>query len=261
MESQPGREPRDWETLRRWDPERIGPYVVLGRLGSGSMGQVYLGRSAAGRLVAVKTIRVELAEETGFRTRFAQEWRAARKVSGVFPAAVVEADPEADLPWLATAYVPAPSLSRLVLACGPLPVSTVRWLAAGCAEALALIHSAGLVHRDLKPSNVLVSPDGPRVIDFGVARAAERVQLSVTRGAVGTPAYMAPEQARDTRQASVASDMFSLGATLLFAATGHAPYQGETVMDVLVRLATEAPDIDGLPAELTGLITACLDRA
>ena len=116
MESQPGREPRDWETLRRWDPERIGPYAVLGRLGSGSMGQVYLGRSAAGRLVAVKTIRVELAEEAGFRTRFAQEVAAARKVSGVFTAAVVEADPDADLPWLATAYVPAPSLARLVLA-------------------------------------------------------------------------------------------------------------------------------------------------
>ena len=123
MESQPGREPRDWETLRRWDPERIGPYAVLGRLGSGSMGQVYLGRSAAGRLVAVKTIRVELAEEAGFRTRFAQEVAAARKVSGVFTAAVVEADPEADLPWLATAYVPAPSLARLVLACGPLVAS------------------------------------------------------------------------------------------------------------------------------------------
>jgi len=186
MESQPGREPRDWETLRRWDPERIGPYVVLGRLGSGSMGQVYLGRSAAGRLVAVKTIRVELAEEAGFRTRFAQEVAAARKVSGVFTAAVVEADPEADLPWLATAYVPAPSLSRLVLACGPLPVATVRWLAAGCAEALASIHGAGLVHRDLKPSNVLVAPDGPRVIDFGVARAAERMGRTTARGAVGT---------------------------------------------------------------------------
>src|SRR5215468_1898916 len=155
MGSQHEREP-----LRRWDPERIGPYVVLGRLGSGSMGQVYLGRSAAGRLVAVKTIRVELAEEAGFRTRFAQEVAAARKVSGVFTAAVVQADPEADLPWLATAYVPAPSLARLVLACGPLPVSTVRWLAAGCAEALASIHGAGLVHRDLKPSNVLVAPDG-----------------------------------------------------------------------------------------------------
>jgi serine/threonine protein kinase len=260
MESQPGREPRDWETLRRWDPERIGPYVVLGRLGSGSMGQVYLGRSAAGRLVAVKTIRVELAEEAGFRTRFAQEVAAARKVSGVFTAAVVEADPEADLPWLATAYVPAPSLARLVLACGPLPVGTVRWLAAGCAEALASIHGAGLVHRDLKPSNVLVAPDGPRVIDFGVARAAERMGRTTARGAVGTPAYMAPEQARDTREASVASDVYSLGATLLFAATGHPPYSGASVMDVLARLATEEPDLSGLPGELSEVITACLHR-
>jgi serine/threonine protein kinase len=255
MESQPGR-----DALRRWDPERIGPYAVLGRLGSGSMGQVYLGRSAAGRLVAVKTIRVELAEEAGFRTRFAQEVAAARKVSGVFTAAVVEADPEADIPWLATAYVPAPSLSRLVLACGPLPVSTVRWLAAGCAEALASIHGAGLVHRDLKPSNVLVAPDGPRVIDFGVARAAERMGRTTSRGAVGTPAFMAPEQARDTHEASVASDVYSLGATLLFAATGHPPYSGATVMDVLARLATEEPDLSGLPGELTELITGCMHR-
>src|SRR6266704_1657703 len=260
MESQPGREPRDWETLRRWDPERIGPYAVLGRLGSGSMGQVFLGRSAAGRLVAVKTIRVELAEETWFRTRFAQEVAAARKVRGVFTAAVVEADPDADLPWLATAYVPAPSLSRLVLACGPLPAGTVRWLAAGCAEALASIHGTGLVHRDLKPSNVLVAPDGPRVIDFGVARAAERMGRTTARGAVGTPAYMAPEQARVTREASLASDVYSLGATLLFAATGHPPYSGATVMDVLARLASEEPDLSGLPDELSELIAACLDR-
>ena len=252
--------PPSRETLRRWDPERIGPYVVLGRLGSGSMGQVYLGRSAAGRLVAVKTIKVELAEDAGFRHRFAQEVAAARKVSGVFTAAVVEADPEADLPWLATAYVPAPSLARLVLACGPLPVTTVRWLAAGCAEALESIHGAGLVHRDLKPSNVLVAPDGPRVIDFGVARAAERMGRTTSRGAVGTPAYMAPEQARDTHEASVASDVYSLGATLLFAATGHPPYSGVTVMDVLARLATEEPDLSGLPGELTELITACMAR-
>ena len=249
------------EPLRRWDPERIGPYVLLGRLGAGAMGRVYLGRSTAGRLVAVKTIKIELADEAGFRARFAHEVAAARRVSGVFTAAVVAADPEADMPWLATAYVPAPSLNQLVAECGPLPVPAARWLAAGCAEALESIHSAGLVHRDLKPSNVLVSPDGPRVIDFGVARAAERIQLTVTRGAVGTPAYMAPEQARDTRQASVASDMFSLGATLAFAATGHAPYQGETVMDVLVKLATEPPDLSGLPAELDGIVTACLDRS
>ena len=246
--------------LRRWDPERIGPFALLGRLGAGAMGQVYLGRSAAGRLVAVKTIKIEFAEEAGFRSRFAHEVAAARRVSGVFTAAVVAADPDADVPWLATAYVPAPALSTLVRTCGPLPVPAVRWLGAGCAEALESIHGTGLVHRDLKPSNVLVSPDGPRVIDFGVARAAERIQLTVTRGAVGTPAYMAPEQARDTRQATVASDVFSLGATMLFAATGHAPYQGETVMDLLVRLATEPPDLTGLPPELADVIRPCLER-
>ncbi len=248
------------EPLRRWDPEHIGSYVLVGRLGAGAMGQVYLGLSASGRLVAVKTIKIELAEEPDFRTRFAQEVAAARRVSGAFTAAVVAADPEADMPWLATAYVPAPALNRLVLTCGPLPVPAVRWLAAGCAEALESIHGAGLVHRDLKPSNVLVSPDGPRVIDFGVARAAERIQLTVTRGAVGTPAYMAPEQARDTRQATMASDVFSLGATVLFAATGHAPYQGETVMDVLVRLATEPPDLSGLHDDLAEVVRACLQR-
>jgi serine/threonine protein kinase len=246
--------------LRRWDPERIGPYAILGRLGAGAMGQVYLGRSAAGRLVAVKTIKVDLAEEAGFRTRFAQEVAAARRVSGFFTAAVADADPDADLPWLATAYVPAPSLSRLVAACGPLPAGSVRWLAAGCAEALESIHGVGLVHRDLKPSNVLVAPDGPRVIDFGVARAAERMGVTTSRGTVGTPAYMAPEQARDTHQASAASDVYALGATLLFAATGHPPYQGESIMDVLARLATEEPDLSGLPDELTELITACLHR-
>jgi hypothetical protein len=248
------------EPLRRWDPEQVGGYVLVGRLGAGAMGRVYLGRSAAGRLVAVKTIKVELAEEPDFRTRFGQEVAAARRVSGAFTAAVVAADPDADVPWLATAYVPAPSLSTLVRTCGPLPVPAVRWLAAGCAEALESIHGAGLVHRDLKPSNVLVSLDGPRVIDFGVARAAERIQLTVTRGAVGTPAYMAPEQARDTRQATMASDVFSLGGTMLFAATGHAPYQGETVMDVLVRLATETPDLTGLPGDLAEIVMACLQR-
>ena len=253
-------QPARTEPLHRWDPEQIGGYVLVGRLGAGAMGQVYLGRSVSGRLVAVKTIKIEFADEPGFRTRFAQEVAAARRVSGAFTAAVVAADPEADVPWLATAYVPAPALSGLVRACGPLPAPAVRWLGAGCAEALESIHGAGLVHRDLKPSNVLVSPDGPRVIDFGVARAAERIQLTVTRGAVGTPAYMAPEQARDTRQATMASDVFSLGATMLFAATGHAPYQGETVMDVLVRLATEPPDLTGLPDDLVGIVRACLER-
>jgi len=248
------------QPLRRWDPERIGPYAIIGKLGAGAMGQVFLARSTAGRLVAVKTIRVELAEEAGFRARFAREVAAASRVSGVFTAAVIEADPDADLPWVATAYVPAPSLSRLVKEAGPLPVPAVRWLAAGCAEALQSIHAAGLLHRDVKPSNVLVAPDGPRVIDFGIARAAERVQLTATRGASGTPAYMAPEQARDATQASPASDVFSLGATLVYAATGHAPYEGETVMDILVRLATEGPDLTGLPKELTDLVAPCLQR-
>jgi serine/threonine protein kinase len=248
------------QPLRRWDPDRIGPYAIIGKLGAGAMGQVFLARSPAGRLVAVKTIRVELAEEAGFRARFAREVAAARRVSGVFTASVIEADADADLPWVATAYVPAPSLTTLVRKTGPLPVPAVRWLAAGCAEALQSIHSAGLLHRDVKPSNVLVAPDGPRVIDFGVARAAERVQLTTTRGAAGTPAYMAPEQARDATQASPASDVFSLGATLVYAATGHPPYQGETVMDILVRLATEPPDLTGMPKELDALVSACLER-
>jgi hypothetical protein len=237
----------------------------VSRLGAGAMGQVYLARSIAGRLVAIKTIKPELAEEEGFRTRFAQEVAAARRVSGFFTAAVVEADPDADVPWLATAYVPAPSLRRMVQVCGPLPAVTVRWLAAGCAEALESIHAVGLVHMDLKPSNVLVAADGPRVIDFGVARAAGRIGsghigFGPQHGPVGTPAYMAPEQARDIRLVSPASDVFSLGATLLYAATGHPPYSGETTADVLIRLANELPDLTGLPEELTGLVVTCLDR-
>jgi serine/threonine protein kinase len=251
--------------VSRPDPQRIGPYSVISRLGAGAMGQVFLARSTAGRLVAVKTIRPELAEEEGFRTRFAQEFAAARRVSGMFTAAVVDADPDAEVPWLATAYVPAPSLRRMVQVCGPLPPSAVRWLAAGCAEALESIHRAGLVHMDLKPANVLVGMDGPRVIDFGVARAAARIGFgrdsgAKGRGTVGTPAYMAPEQAQDPTQVSVASDVFSLGATLVYAATGHAPYLGETTADVLVLLATEPPDLAGLPEELTDLVTECLDR-
>jgi serine/threonine protein kinase len=242
------------------DADRIGPFTLLGRLGAGAMGRVYLGRSPAGRLVAVKTIKHEYAEDLDFRARFTQEVAAARRVSGVFTAAVVAADANAQVPWLATAYVPAPSLARLVQAGGPLPMPAVRWLAAGCAEALESIHSAGLIHRDLKPSNVLVAQDGPRVIDFGVARAVERVQLTTTHGALGTPAYMAPEQARDTSRAVAASDVFSLGSTLVYAATGHAPYQGETVMDILVQLATEPPDLVGLPEELTGIVRDCLQR-
>jgi serine/threonine protein kinase len=224
------------------------------------MGRVYLGRSQAGRLVAVKTIRGEFVDDPDFRARFAHEVEAARRVSGAFTAPVVAADPDSSEPWLATSYVAAPSLERLVEECGPLPVATVRWLAAGCAEALDSIHEAGLIHRDLKPSNVLVSLDGPRVIDFGVSRAMARAALTTSRQPVGTPAYMAPEQARDTRQVTQASDVFSLGSTLLFAATGHPPYSGETVTDILIGLATSEPDLTGLPAELADLVTACMSR-
>ena len=248
------------EPLSGRDPSRIGGYVLLGRLGAGAMGRVYLGRSASGRLVAVKTIKSEFAGEADFRRRFAHEVAAAGRVSGVFTAAVVASDPEAEIPWLATAYIAAPSLEQLVRVCGPLPVPALRWLAAGCAEALESIHEAGLVHRDLKPSNVLVSADGPRVIDFGVARAAERVTVTATHQAVGTPAYMAPEQARDSRQTVAASDVFSLGSTLLFAATGHPPYAGDSVTDVLVRLATEPPDLTGLPEAVAELMLDCLER-
>jgi serine/threonine protein kinase len=246
--------------LSHRDPERVGAYTLLGRLGAGAMGRVYLGKSASGRLVAVKTIKSEFAGDADFRTRFAHEVTVARRVSGVFTAAVVAADSEAEMPWLATAYIPAPSLDQLVKVCGPLPVPAVRWLAAGCAEALESIHEAGLVHRDLKPANVLVSVDGPRVIDFGVARAAERVTFTATHQAVGTPAYMAPEQARDSRRTVAASDVFSLGSTLLFAATGHPPYAGDSVTDILVRLATEPPDLTGLPDEVAELLADCLDR-
>jgi serine/threonine protein kinase len=248
------------EPLSRADPQRIGGYTLLGRLGTGAMGRVYLGKSASSRLFAVKTIRSEFADEADFRTRFAHEVAAARRVSGVFTAGVVEADPEAEIPWLATAYIPAPSLDQLVHACGPLPIAALRWLAAGCAEALASIHAAGLVHRDLKPSNVLVSADGPRVIDFGVARATERITFTATHQAVGTPAYMAPEQARDSRMTVAASDVFSLGSTLLFAATGHPPYLGQAVTDVLLRVATEPPDLTGLPKEVADLMIDCLER-
>lgn len=209
------------DQLTQHDPRRIGPFEVLGRLGAGGMGLVYLARSASGRRVAIKTVRTELAEDQLFRVRFTREVEAARAVSGFYTAAVVDADPRAAVPWLATAYVPAPSLEEIVNECGPLPAQAVRWLAAGVAEALQSIHGAGLVHRDLKPSNVLVVEDGPRVIDFGIASGVSNTRLTMTNVAVGTPAYMSPEQAKDSRSVTGASDVFSLGSMLVFAATGH----------------------------------------
>lgn len=174
------------EQLTQHDPRRIGPFEVLGRLGAGGMGLVYLARSASGRRVAIKTVRTELAEDQLFRVRFTREVEAARAVSGFYTAAVVDADPRAAVPWLATAYVPAPSLEEIVNECGPMPTQAVRWLAAGIAEALQSIHGAKLVHRDMKPSNVLVVEDGPRVIDFGIASGVSNTRLTMTNVAVGT---------------------------------------------------------------------------
>jgi outer membrane protein assembly factor BamB/tRNA A-37 threonylcarbamoyl transferase component Bud32 len=248
------------EQLTQHDPRRIGPFEVLGRLGAGGMGLVYLARSASGRRVAIKTVRTELAEDQLFRVRFTREVEAARAVSGFYTAAVVDADPRAAVPWLATAYVPAPSLEEIVNECGPMPAQAVRWLAAGVAEALQSIHGAGLVHRDLKPSNVLVVEDGPRVIDFGIASGVSNTRLTMTNVAVGTPAYMSPEQARDSRSVTGASDVFSLGSTLVFAATGHAPFHGANPVETVFMLLREGPDLKGLPDELRPLIESCMQR-
>ncbi|MFB7979892.1 outer membrane protein assembly factor BamB family protein [Streptomyces vinaceus] len=246
------------EQLTQHDPRRIGPFEVLGRLGAGGMGLVYLARSASGRRVAIKTVRTELAEDQLFRVRFTREVEAARAVSGFYTAAVVDADPRAAVPWLATAYVPAPSLEEIVNECGPMPAQAVRWLAAGIAEALQSIHGAGLVHRDLKPSNVLVVEDGPRVIDFGIASGVSNTRLTMTNVAVGTPAYMSPEQAKDSRSVKGASDVFSLGSTLVFAATGHPPYHGANPVETVFMLLRDEPNLEGLPDELRPLIDSCM---
>ncbi|MFE2516060.1 outer membrane protein assembly factor BamB family protein [Streptomyces mirabilis] len=246
------------DQLTQHDPRRIGPFEVLGRLGAGGMGLVYLARSASGRRVAIKTVRTELAEDQLFRVRFTREVEAARAVSGFYTAAVVDADPRAAVPWLATAYVPAPSLEEIVNECGPMPAQAVRWLAAGVAEALQSIHGAGLVHRDLKPSNVLVVEDGPRVIDFGIASGVSNTRLTMTNVAVGTPAYMSPEQAKDSRSVTGASDVFSLGSMLVFAATGHAPFHGANPVETVFMLLREGPDLEGLPDELRPLIESCM---
>ncbi|WP_405779773.1 serine/threonine-protein kinase [Streptomyces sp. NBC_00859] len=248
------------EQLTQHDPRRIGPFEVLGRLGAGGMGLVYLARSASGRRVAIKTVRTELAEDQLFRVRFSREVEAARAVSGFYTAAVVDADARAAVPWLATAYVPAPSLEEIVNECGPMPAQAVRWLAAGIAEALQSIHGAGLVHRDLKPSNVLVVEDGPRVIDFGIASGVSNTRLTMTNVAVGTPAYMSPEQAKDSRNVKGASDVFSLGSTLVFAATGHAPFHGANPVETVFMLLREGPNLEGLPDELRPLIEACMKQ-
>ena len=211
------------QQLQPPDPQKVGPYWLLGRLGGGGMGEVFLCRSPGGRLVAVKVVRSELAAQAEFRNRFAREVAAARKVSGLFTAPLVDADVDAAVPWLATAYVPGLSLAEAIMEHGPLPAAPVLALAAGLAEGLAAIHAAGIVHRDLKPSNVLLADDGPRIIDFGISRAAEATALTGTGLVIGSPSFMSPEQARG-HLVGPPSDVFSLGAVLAFAANGQGPF-------------------------------------
>jgi eukaryotic-like serine/threonine-protein kinase len=245
--------------LQPGDPPSAGQYHLLGRLGTGGMGHVYLGQSPGGRLVAVKVIRPEWAGYPGFRTRFAREVAAARNVGGLFTALVVDADTEGPMPWLATAYVAGPSLAQAVDEQGPLPVSSVLALAAGLAEGLDAIHAAGVVHRDLKPSNVLLAHDGPRVIDFGISQAAEATALTEPGMVMGSPGFMSPEQA-DGKTIGPASDIFSLGAVLTYAATGEGPFGAGSTPALLYRVIYNQPDIFRVPAQIRSLVGRCLAK-
>ncbi|MFG2478043.1 serine/threonine-protein kinase [Streptomyces fagopyri] len=253
------------EKLGDGDPRQIGVYRLMARLGAGGMGNVYLARSDRGRTVAVKLVRDELAEQEEFRARFRQEVRAARRVGGYWTAPVLDADTEADIPWVATGYVAGPSLQTVVgHDHGALPERSVRILAAGLAHALKDIHAAGLIHRDLKPSNVLVTIDGPRVIDFGIARALETVTdggLTRTGALVGSPGFMAPEQVRGDR-VTPACDIFCLGSVLSYAATGVLPFGATSsgVHAMMFRIAQEDPDLEGVPEGLADLVRHCLRK-
>ena len=245
--------------LQPGDPPTIGPYRLVGQLGSGGMGRVFLGVSAGGRPVAVKVVRAELAADPEFRVRFGREVAAARRVSGVFTAMVVDADVDGPPAWLATAYVPGPSLSEAVNEHGPLPAGSLLTLAAGLAESLSAIHAAGVVHRDLKPSNVLLAEDGPRVIDFGISRAVESTALTQAGLVIGSPGFMSPEQAAGY-EVGPASDIFSLGAVLAFAATGEGPFGTGTTVALLYRVVHGDPVLDRVPAEVRPLIERCLAK-
>ncbi|MDT0448124.1 protein kinase domain-containing protein [Streptomyces hesseae] len=238
----------------------VGSYRLVARLGSGGMGQVFLGRSRGGRTVAVKLVRPELAEDPVFRRRFAQEVDAAGRVNGFYTAQVVEADTGADPPWLVTSYIPGPSLRDAVGRCGPLPAATVAVLGAGLAEGLGVIHGCGVVHRDLKPANVILADDGPRVIDFGIARALDATSRVTQSGVIGTPSFMSPEQLQG-REATMASDVFCLSAVLAYAATGHGPFGDGPTASVVYRVVHDEPDLLGVPPELAPLIAAGLAKA
>jgi serine/threonine protein kinase len=245
--------------LQPGDPRLIGPYRLVGQLGAGGMGRVFLGMSAGGRPVAVKIIRAELAADPEFRTRFRREVTAARRVNGLFTALVVDADVDAVVPWLATAFVPAPSLAETVTESGPLSPRAVLSLAAGLAEGLVAIHSVGVVHGDLKPSNVLLAEDGPRVIDFGISQAAGAAPVTPTGLVVGSPGFMSPEQALG-RTVGPLSDVFSLGAVLAFAATGERPFGSGSPVELLDRVVHGSPRLDAVPAEVRSLCRRCLAR-
>jgi serine/threonine protein kinase len=247
------------EPLSANDPQAVGEFKLHARLGAGGMGCVYLGYSRAGRAVAVKVIHPELARDPEFRHRFSREVAAARLVSGMYTAPVVADGVNADPPWLATAYVPGPSLSDVVSRHGPLPEAATWRLAAGLAEALGAVHACGLVHRDLKPANVLLAPDGPHVIDFGISRACDGTSVTATGAVVGTPGYMSPEQAEGT-EAGLPSDVFSLGCVLAYAATGNAPFGTGSAASVLYRVVTAQPDLTRVTPRLREVITACLAK-
>ncbi|MFG3493076.1 MULTISPECIES: serine/threonine-protein kinase [unclassified Streptomyces] len=254
------------EPLNAEDPVSIGPFRLLGRLGVGGMGRVFLARSAGGRTVAVKVVHAELAAQDEFRRRFAREVASLERVGGTGTAPVLGSDTTAGAPWVAIGYVPGPSLRTVVGdEFGPLPPATVKALAAGLARALVHIHAAGLVHRDLKPSNVLLTVDGPRIIDFGIARAVDTVaeggNLTTTGAVVGSPGFMSPEQVRGDRLAP-ASDVFCLGSVLAYAATGRSPFgtADSGVHATMFRIAHDEPDLTDLAPELTGVIRACLAK-
>jgi serine/threonine protein kinase len=218
---------------------------------------VYLAFSSGGRPVAVKVVRPGLGDD--FRRRFRRETQAARQVRGMYTAQVLDADPDATPPWMVTAYVPGPSLREVVERHGPMPAQTVFILIAGVAEALLEIHRAGLVHRDLKPSNVLLAPDGPRVIDFGIARTLEATTLTLSNMRVGTPLFMAPEHVTG-RPVTPAMDVFSLGAVATYAATGRSPFLQGSPAAVLYRIVHAPPNLEGCPAGLRDLIERCLAK-
>ncbi|GAA3488008.1 serine/threonine-protein kinase [Streptomyces cremeus] len=240
------------------DPQVVGEYRILGRLGTGGMGTVFLARSASGREVAVKVIHEQYSADPDFRARFKREIAAARQVSGAFTASVVDADADAARPWMATQYVPGPTLAQLLEEQGPLGDAELRLLALGLVEALRDIHRVGVVHRDLKPANVLMAADGPRVIDFGVSRAVGNAPLTVTGNVMGTPPFMSPEQLNSPRSVGPASDVFSLATLLVYAAAGRGPFDSDSPFMTAYAVVHEPPVLDGVREPLRGILEYCL---